>query len=555
MAELWREDKDIMETHKNSGKLVAGETPVQQGPDADKLNKGGRPGYRETSIGFKVASILAIALLFFGAFCAYISFSLYKDTSIEQHKKLGLSISNLVASVIDGNRIDEYIRKGDLSQGYVETKRQLQIIKHSSPHIDFVYVYKIMPDGCHVVFDLDTEEVKASEPGEVIPFEDAFKPYLPTLLAGGRIDPIVSDDSFGWLLTVYTPVFDDDGKCQAYAGVDISMNELREDARTFLFRLSVIFGAIFLITLVFAVMLARNKMVSPINAMAKVTGAFTYKNEEDMERNLEEIRRLDIRTGDEIENLYFTFVQMTKDSVKHMTDIQKKNETIMKMHDALLVTLADMVENRDENTGQHIRKTAAYTRIIMDELKREGVYLDQLTDKFIADVYKAAPLHDVGKISVSDVILNKPGKLTDEEFEIMKTHAVEGGKIISTLMEKVPDADYLYEAKNLATYHHEKWNGKGYPEGLAGENIPLSARIMAVADVFDALVSNRCYKKGFPYDKALNIIREESGTHFDPKVVEAFLAVKKEATEIADAFFATDNDVLQVLNDIAKNDK
>ena len=188
----------------------------------------------------------------------------------------------------------------------------------------------------------------------------------------------------------------------------------------------------------------------------------------------------------------------------------------------------------------------------MEELKREGVYADQLTDEFISNVFKSAPLHDVGKIMVPDAILNKPGKLTDEEFEIMKSHAAEGGKIIEQMIEKVPESEYLYEAKNLATYHHEKWNGKGYPEGLAGEAIPLSARIMAVADVFDALVSDRCYKKGFPYPKALSIIREESGSHFDPKVVDAFFAVQDEALQIADAFFDAGDDVLNVLNDIVK---
>jgi HD-GYP domain-containing protein (c-di-GMP phosphodiesterase class II) len=134
------------------------------------------------------------------------------------------------------------------------------------------------------------------------------------------------------------------------------------------------------------------------------------------------------------------------------------------------------------------------------------------------------------------VILNKPGKLTDEEFEIMKTHTTAGGNIITSLIDKVPDSDYLYEAKNLAMYHHEKWNGKGYPSGLAGEDIPLSARVMAVADVFDALISNRCYKKGFPYDKALGIIREERGRQFDPKIVDAFFAAEDQILEVADKF-------------------
>ncbi|MBP5184919.1 MAG: HD domain-containing protein, partial [Lachnospiraceae bacterium] len=135
----------------------------------------------------------------------------------------------------------------------------------------------------------------------------------------------------------------------------------------------------------------------------------------------------------------------------------------------------------------------------------------------------SAPLHDVGKINIPDTVLNKPGKLTDEEFEIMKTHTTAGKKIMERAISTLSGENYLKEARNMAAYHHERWDGKGYPEGLAGEVIPLSARIMAVADVFDALVSPRVYKPAFPVEKALQIIREGSGTQFDPKCVEVFM--------------------------------
>ena len=140
----------------------------------------------------------------------------------------------------------------------------------------------------------------------------------------------------------------------------------------------------------------------------------------------------------------------------------------------------------------------------------------------------------MGKIQVSDTLLNKPGRLTDEEFEEMKKHTVYGGVIISRAIEISPDPGYLSEARNLATYHHERWDGKGYPSGLKGEEIPLSARIMAVADVFDALVSRRSYKDPFSFEKAMDIIREESGTHFDPVVAEVFLRAEDQVREIAD---------------------
>ena len=172
----------------------------------------------------------------------------------------------------------------------------------------------------------------------------------------------------------------------------------------------------------------------------------------------------------------------------------------------------------------------------MKKMKEYDYYPEELTDKFVENVGNSAPLHDIGKIKVSDVILNKPGRLTDEEFVIMQNHTTEGSKIIDQVISLVPESDYLYEAKNLAHYHHEKWNGKGYPEGKAGEDIPLSARIMAVADVFDALVSKRSYKPPFSFEQARDIIREGSGSHFDPKVAKAFLDSEEECRKIAEFY-------------------
>ncbi len=202
------------------------------------------------------------------------------------------------------------------------------------------------------------------------------------------------------------------------------------------------------------------------------------------------------------------------------------------MQNGLIYVLADMVESRDKNTGDHVRKTAAYVRLILQKMKEKGVHADMLSDEYVNDVANSAPIHDVGKILVSDVILNKPGKLTDEEFAIMKSHTTAGCKVIESAMSLVSDSGYLKEAKNLATYHHERWDGKGYPSGKAGEDIPLSARVMAVADVFDALVSKRSYKEPFPFEKAMDIIREGAGTQFDPEVAEIFIEAADEVRQI-----------------------
>lgn len=204
------------------------------------------------------------------------------------------------------------------------------------------------------------------------------------------------------------------------------------------------------------------------------------------------------------------------------------HEQVAGMQFNIITMMADIVENRDENTGGHIKRTAKYVEIIARELKRREAYPEILTEEHLADMIVAAPLHDIGKIHISDTILNKPGRLTEEEFETMKSHTTSGQNLLNHARRELGEYEYLNIAVEMAAYHHEWWNGKGYPDGIKGEEIPLCARIMAVADVFDALSSRRCYKDAMPLEKAYAIIREETGTHFDPKVAEAFFAVTGE---------------------------
>ena len=227
--------------------------------------------------------------------------------------------------------------------------------------------------------------------------------------------------------------------------------------------------------------------------------------------------------------MYFAILKEQAEEYKKQTD------AIEKLQNGLILVLADLVESRDKCTGDHIKKTAEYVRIIMEQLIEDNVYVNELTDSFVEDVVRSAPLHDIGKIQVPDAILNKPGRLSPDEFEIIKTHTTAGRDIISSAIDMVSEEEsgYLYEARNLAYCHHEKWNGSGYPQGLVGENIPLSARIMAVADVFDALISKRSYKEPMPFEEAIGIIKDSSGTHFDPKIVDSFIKAEDKIRRVA----------------------
>ena len=204
-----------------------------------------------------------------------------------------------------------------------------------------------------------------------------------------------------------------------------------------------------------------------------------------------------------------------------------KNQTKMSaMQEHIISGLASLIESRDTETGEHVSRTSKYVRIIAENAKNSGVYVNLITDHFIDLLYTLAPMHDVGKIVVSDQILKQPRKLTPEEYEEMKKHAKEGGKVVKKILKGIATEEYLDFASDIATFHHERWDGSGYPYGLKGNEIPLSARIMAIADVFDALISKRCYKEAIPMEEAFAIIESESGTHFDPNLVDVFLANK-----------------------------
>ena len=208
-------------------------------------------------------------------------------------------------------------------------------------------------------------------------------------------------------------------------------------------------------------------------------------------------------------------------------DIRQKlidhQEKLSRMQEHTISGMANLIESRDVESGVHVARTSQYVKMLAEFARQDGVYADALNDRFISALYLMAPMHDIGKITVSDSILKKPGKLTPEEFEQVKRHAAEGGRIVREVLSRVTEEEDVAMAFDIASYHHERWDGHGYPQGLAGENIPLSARIMALADVYDALISERCYKKPVSKENAFEIIRQEAGAHFDPRLAQVFL--------------------------------
>ncbi len=232
-------------------------------------------------------------------------------------------------------------------------------------------------------------------------------------------------------------------------------------------------------------------------------------------------------TDDTKNQMYIKLIKSYNNQLE--SEVAKKTKSVIEMQEKLVLGMATMVEGRDNSTGGHIRRTSDVVRLLVDEMKKDENL--SLTNEFYKNLIKAAPMHDLGKITIDDAILRKPGKFTPEEYAVMKTHAPEGARIVSQILEGTDDKEFAKIAINVAHYHHEKWDGTGYPDGLAGAKIPLEARVMAIADVYDALVSKRVYKEEFSFEKANQIIIESMGQHFDKSLEKYYVQARDKIEE------------------------
>lgn len=234
-----------------------------------------------------------------------------------------------------------------------------------------------------------------------------------------------------------------------------------------------------------------------------------------------------------------------KDKTSYLEqEVAKRTREVMAIQDVTILAMASLAETRDSDTGNHIRRTQYYVKALALKLQPHPRFENFLSDQIIDILFKSAPLHDIGKVGIPDRILLKPGRFEPHEMEIMKTHTTLGKEAIEHAERALgTEVAFLKYAKEIALSHQEKWDGSGYPEGLSGDNIPISARLMAVADVYDALISRRIYKDGMPHEKAVQIISEGRGTHFDADMIDAFLEIAEEFRSIATRFADSDHDL------------
>jgi HD-GYP domain-containing protein (c-di-GMP phosphodiesterase class II) len=476
------------------------------------------------SLRNKATTVYAIINAIAGIALLALTIPIYRENTLNYYSELVKTESGVVANEINADEIESYIKNGDTYGSYQETKAKLKEIYSVSSFIKYCYVYKINEDNITVIFDVDTPDTPANQLNDTIHFDESFAEYLDILKTGKDLGKsIISKDTFGYLITYYTPCIDSNGVTQCYAGVDIDVSLIETQIDQYTAKaVSIIVAIEFLVISISYYFIDRN-VLSPLRNILKEEKDFEKVGEKNWLNSDEYKCRQYIKSNNELDELY-QYIDKSKEIISiDFNKIEEETAALLKMEKSVVMALANVVEARDSNTGNHIARTSFYVKVIANELLREGKYPEILTRDYVEKLVSAAPLHDIGKIVIPDSILNKPGKLTDEEFEIMRTHTTEGKKIIDMALEGFELHSYLDVAKDLAVYHHEWYNGKGYAQGLKGDKIPLAARIMAVADVFDALISKRSYKEPFSYQNSIDILKKESGTHFDPTVVEAFL--------------------------------
>lgn len=478
----------------------------------------------------KVAIYFVVVTLVLCVGVSFVISQYYLSKMKEFYSKRAVQQGYIMSEYMDSNVVQEAI-DGKLSkEKYTEIENYL---KRVLKECELKYLYVFVPRENDVIYIWDLTSVYPDILEEECAYISEEDKAVCNKLKNGyypKIETVVSNSAeFGYIVTAYVPLLDDNGDLVAILGLDMSMDLILQNVREFRI---VVIGIVLLIMFIyaqFAYFSLKMKILNPIIDLIREMSQFVQTDDTETEEII------DIIFGnDEIDDLTIGFNYMIESLKKNLEDLENANKEIKEksaymyhIQNNIIIGMATMIEGRDGSTGEHVINTARYVEILARELLKRGMYPETITYSFVERLIKAAPMHDIGKVAIPDSILNKPGRFTDDEYTIMKTHSAEGGKLLLKVLGDLTDQEFINIAEDVTLYHHEKWDGTGYPSGLKGTEIPLAARIMAVADVYDALIAVRVYKNPMPREKALKIIEEEAGTHFDPELALLFVELMR----------------------------
>jgi len=462
---------------------------------------------KKITIGF----ILVISLIGL-IFLSWSSF--YSDKRIKEEQIVSAtSCAKIASNLLYDAPLDAFLTNGknDLYNQYLS--ELLVISKNFNLRYLYVYIPNFETNKLTAIFDMagrPSDNEKVWKLGQVVDWKfshaekNAFNDVDDNTL-------VELNDQYGHVITRYVPVYNNKHKTIALVGVDFDFKEYKQKIITSFLRgiffLGLCLFSIYIVLLFFL----KQIIVKPIVLISSRMNNF-------LKDSTTYIEPISIDSGDELELMAQSFNKMAADINSY---VKKLSETQIET----IFSLAKLAQSRDDDTGKHLERVQQYCYVLADELSKNSIYANLIDDTFIYNLVNASALHDIGKVGISDSILLKPGRLTPEEFDIMKTHSTIGSQTLNEVHEKFGKNSFIEMGSVIAKYHHERWDGKGYPEGLKGEEIPLAARIMSIADVYDALGTKRVYKDAFPQEKCIEIIKEGSGTQFDAIIVDSFLVV------------------------------
>ena len=466
------------------------------------------------TLGFIFVIIIVGIAIFFC--CEYYSFNRAKN----DYKHTTETSARSAAYILYNMPVEKYLKYGKDEQ----YREQFNLLRALCQSAGLKYLYVYVPDFEHnkltTIFYLDGlqgDNVHDRDLGKVINWQ--FNPLEIDAYKGIPSNKVfIIENQMGHTITKYAAVFNSKGKPIALVGADLDYNKVtKKIMNNIIFTLSFIFACLFVIWSVFILILEK-VFIKPVMKISKRMATFIQNKQKPF-------KPLKVKSKDEIGIMAQSFNKMVLDInsyIKRITDTQM--ETIF--------SLAKLAQSRDDDTGRHLERVQQYCRVLSEQLAQNSPYSTQIDKQFIDNLVNASTLHDIGKVGVSDLVLLKQGKLTDEEFEQIKKHTIIGYETLKQVHSTFGTNAFIEMGMTVALSHHERFDGKGYPYGIKGEEIPLAARIMALADVYDALSTKRVYKPAFDQEKCVEIIKEGKGTQFDPVIVDAFLEIQDKFYDI-----------------------
>ena len=401
--------------------------------DIKRIRKGmqsvkSRKKTRCISLRTRVVLILIACTVLIAGTASSISYMLFCSNITNEHIRMAEGLTNLMSSKIDAERVDEYLEKGYDAPGYNDVRNELYRIRDSYPDVKYMYVYRITEEGCRVVFDLDTEDTPAEPPGSLVGFDKSFEPYRETLLAGGEVKPVISRDSYGYLLTLYRPLYNAAGKCMCYLAVDFSMDLLEVYGSVFLVREAAIFLGFLILILVLGLSFIERNIILPVNMMSFCASSFAFDSEEARAGNIERIRRIRIDTGDEIENLYKAFLKTSEDSMDYVERLRHANAMVEDMKEQ--ISEMDEIAYTDSLTG--VRNKAAYDLCAqtIDRIIGEGTAERNAFAIVMVDINFMKKINDTYGHECGNIYLINSVKMMSRIFGADKVFRVGGDEFV-----------------------------------------------------------------------------------------------------------------------------